>query len=613
MDTYLVSRMSPGTVDAFIEQVETSGSSFLGPQYTTKVVAVVNAKPVSTVVTIARNKYNPADELFAEGDGLFYVFSGYTVDDVTDGRRVSDYFGKKPTLERPILRSPGGIYSYVTIRRSDGQVCAGHSTPTLEPVYYSESLDGLHIGNNPLLVHAAARSFQAPQVNPMFFFASVSAGVAIDDSTPFLGCYRVPPRKILVNTAGGLATHIVDAPRPTFGNYGIANFQQRKESVAEALIQAGSVLTRLPRGELRVSGGKDSRLVAAYIKHAGIEVVPINQNLPAEVEGQVADMVARHLGAEACIRVPLEDLKSHHDIQRAVRRKVAFAGGLPAVAALQYPTRSEGSAAGIPLIMGHAHLQRGGFIGRIRKTREALATASSRTVSPFLRPAFGEQNLQQVRNFVNESLARDDTVPQAVSFLAYLEYPMNYQFQSLYAYVRNWNVMITPLVDERFALLCEEIAYTRASSRSGEYAGITDLHNESIAMGATQTLAPDLLRFPLAEARYRCDGPHWPDFPLRDPDLIQPMKISSGDLERIFDPRKIKADLRRSLWEHIESTVVAPFAEAACNPVIWRYISEPDSAVPAGEHRTLLNQFLWSVYGLSVILGSDWWEELAAT
>lgn len=611
IDAYLISRMPPAAVDAFVGRVESLGSSFLGPQYKTTVLAVVGADPLNTVVTLGRNQHNPLPELFFEDESLLYVFSGYLVDDVRNGRMLRRYFGRGPRRDdRPILRSPGGIYSYATVRRSDGQICAGQSTPTLEPVYYSESPEWLHVGNNPLLVDVAARDFQRPELNDLFFFAGVPAGVAIDNSTPFVGCYRVPPRRILVSDRSSSATRLQPAPPPSYGRYRTSTYRQRRESVADALIEAGSILERLPPGELRLSGGKDSRLLAAYIKQAGISALPINQNFPEEGEGQVADMVARQLGFTACTRMPIEDFVDRNDIHGSTRRKIAFAGGLPAVAALQYPTRSEASIPGVPLLMGHAHLQRGGFASRIRSVHDAHAVAASRTVSSFLRPAYVERNLRQVRRFVNEIL-RTDTTVQRISFHAYLEYAMNYQFQSLYAYVRNWNPLITPLVDERFVALCEEIALSPASWIPNEFAGITDLHNERIAMGVTQALGPSLLEIPLSNGRYRSDGPHRPGFELRDPDRIEAKPIPPEDLKRVFNTRRMGANTRRALWEHIESTPVSLFAQTACKPEVWRYVSTPHSTAPEGVSVVSLNQFVWSLYGFSIILGSDWWDELA--
>ena len=610
MDAFLVSRLPPAITDAFVAQVEAHGSSFLGPQYKTTVRAVVRG-PIDTVVTIARNLHSPLPEYLFEDEATIYLFSGYLVDEVADPRTLKGWFAYQGRDDRPILRSPGGIYSYVTIRRRDGQLCAGHSTPTLEPVYWTETPDGLHVGNNPLLVHAAGNGMGRPAMDESFYLAAANGGAAIDGSTPFVGCYRVPPRSILVNRPGTLGTVVKSAPRPAHGRYRLATLQQRQDAVSDALVRAGSVLRALPRGELRVSGGKDSRLLAASLAHAGISATPVNQNFPEEVEGQIADRVSRALGWGSCVRVPRERPPQGADIDRLARRKIAFAGGLPAVASLQYTVRSEGAATGVPVIMGHAHLQRGGLDPRIGSLQQAVAVASSRTVSPYLRPAYAERSARIVRGFVNDTLATRGAVVQSISFHAYLQYALNFQLQSLYAYVRNWNPLVTPMVDERFTLLCEDIVATPAARfRSGELAGITDLRNERIAMGVTQALAPSLLEFPLAGGRYRCDGPERENFDLRDPDLVRPGELSPADLKMVFNTRRTRSGVRAHLWERIEGTVVRTWGEVTCRPEIWRYVSEPNTAVPEGENQVLLNQFVWTLYGLSLVLGSDWWSEL---
>lgn len=612
MDVYLVSRLPRARVDAFVEQVQAHGSSFLGRQYTTT-VRMIAGGPIATVVTIARNTHSPLPEYLYEDDSTISVFSGYLVDKVGSARTVRGWFGPAGRDERPVLRSPGGIYSYVTIRRTDGQICAGHSTPTLEPVYWSEAADALHVGNHPLLVHVAGHGFARPDIDQSFYLSAVNAAAAIDNTTPYTGCYRLPPRSLLVNQPGTYGARVVAAPRPAYGRHPVSTLRQRIDAVAESLARAGSVVTTLPQGEIRVSGGKDSRLLAAWLAHAGIAATPVNNNFAVEAEGQIADQVAARLGWESSVRIPREKIPLGDEIHRLTRHKIAYAGGLPAVAALQYTIQSEGTTPGAPLIMGHAHLQRGGLYNRVRSLPEAMVMGTSRTVSRYLRPEYAEKNTRIVRDYVNTTMARPEVTPQSMSFHGYLQFTANYQLQSLYAYVRNFNPLITPLVDERFALLCEDIALSPAPRlRKGEYTGIADLRDDRIGMGVTHKLTPSLLEFPLFGDRYRCDGPHWAGFAQRDPETVQGGTVSPEDMKMVFNTRRTRPHVRAQLWEQIEGTAVRTWAETTCRPEIYRYLSEPGSDVPEGVHQVSLNQFLWSVYGLSQILGTDWWSELTA-
>lgn len=610
MDAYLVSRLPRSETDEFVAQIEARASSFLGPQYETT-VRIIAAGPTSTVIATARNSHSPLPEYTLEDESTIFLFSGYLVDEVTHPRILRSWFASLDRDERPLRRSPGGLYSYVTVRRRDGQLCAGHSTPTLEPVYYAETSSGLHVGNNPLLVHVASIGMDRPRMNESFYLAAAGGGAAIDGSTPFIGCYRVPPRSILVNQPGQFGTTLREAPRPTYGRYRLSSFQQRQDAMSESLIQAGSVLESLPAGEIRISGGKDSRLLAAFLSHAKISATPVNNNYPGEVEGQIADKVARVLGWESCLRIPRQKPPQGPEIDHYARRKIAFAGGLPAVAALQYTVPSEGTVPGPPLIMGHAHLQRGGLISRSRSHEEAIVAASTRTVSPYLRPEYAERSARVMREFVNETLTTKGVVPQSMTFHAYLQFTLNFQLQSLYAYVRNWNPLITPLVDERFALLCEDIVASRTPRyRRNRSSGIVDLRSERLAIGVTQALAPSLLEFPLAGGRYRCDGPKWANYDLRDPELVKPQPLSREDVSMVFNTRRTSPAVRAELWERIEGTVVQQWGELTCRPEVWRYVSNPNTPVPQDEDQVSLNQFLWSVYGFSLILASDWWSEL---
>lgn len=608
MDVFLISRLPTAKAGDFIRELSDAGGHYLGPEYAVTVREVVETGEWTTVVSYGRNRNHPLPEMLFIDGNLIGVFSGYVVDSMEEGTKWRHYFGPETNQDlRPVTRSPGGIYSYATVRRRDGQVSAGHSTPTLEPLYYSQGDEGFHLGNHPLLVHAASIGFDSPRISEMFFFRAVGAGVAIDDHTPFVGTMRLAPGEVLASRERRL--HFFKAPEPSFGRYRLGSTKQRIDAVAGALVEAGAILERLPRAEFRLSGGKDSRLIAALIKARGIRVDPVNQNFPGEVEGQVADRVAAILGDE-CSRIPIEDYVDR-DLARATTRKIAFAGGLPAVASIQYPNRSEGRVPGTPMIMGHAHLQRGGFANtQIRRETEAVSAAKSRTVSGLLKPGFAEHNDMIVNSWIDEQLSGGRMSAQVISFTAYLQYTLNYLFQSLYAYVRNWNLLITPMVDERFALLCQQIALQPASFWPASSNGITDLRGERVAMGVIEAIAPELLDVPLAEDRFRADRPGRSGYEARDPSLITRGDIPDEDLKRIFNTRRLSSQLRGEIWEQVEGGLVARLAEEAVRPEVWEFVSDPRSEPPADLSRVLLSQFAMSVLGYSIIQDTDWWNRM---
>lgn len=606
MDVFLISRLPTAKVGDFIRDLRESAGPHLGPEYELTVRSVVEAGNWATVVSYGRNRNHPLPEMLFYDRDLIYVFSGYVVDTLASDTNWRHFFGPEAsTDERPVTRSPGGIYSYATVRRSDGQVSAGHSTPTLEPLYYSQGDGGFHIGNHPLIVHSASRDFEPPLISEMFFLRAVGAGVAIDDHTPFVGTKRLSPGEFVASRDRRL--HIIAASEPSFGSYRVRSTKQRIDAVTEALLQAGSILERLPRGEFRLSGGKDSRILAALIKARRIPVDPVNQNFPQEVEGQVADRVAATLGMR-CDRTPIEDYVDR-DLVRATTRKIVFAGGLPAAASTQYPNRSEGRVPGTPLVMGHAHLQRGGFANnQVRLETEAVAVAKARTVSGLLLPGFAEHNDLIVNAWIDDQLRGGDMSAQVISFTAYLQYTLNYLFQSLYAYVRNWNLLVTPMVDERFALLCKQIAIEPAGFLPGSKNGITDLRGERVAMGVVEALAPELLEFPLAEDRYRADRPGRPGYESRNPALLARGHIPEEDLRRIFNTRRLSGRLRGEIWEQVEGGRVARLAEEAVRPEVWNFVSNPKSEPPAEMSRVSLSLFAMSVLGYSIIQDTDWWR-----
>jgi len=610
MDLYLISRMPKVESDAFADEVVRRTSAVVGAHYSATVREVIRTGAVDTVITTLRNNHSSVPETYLRNRGMTYIFSGYTVDELTEAN-VGRYFRRGDDDERPVLRSPGGIYSYVSVRHADGQLFAGHSLPTLEPVFYAQRQPSVHVGNHPLLVHMASMRFDGPTIDEHFYLSAVAAGAALDNTTPFLGTYRVPPRAGLLGHRNVAAVEVVPVPRPRAGTHRVDTYRNRRSAMGQSLMEATSILRRLPEGELRTSGGKDSRLLASALRAGGYDVVPVNQNFPQEVEGQIADRVARELGHDGCVRRAIGSSLSRENILQATRRKIAYSAGLPAIATMQYPTRTEGETPGTPVIMGHAHLQRGGLNLRIRTLDHAYSAAESRTVSGMLLAPYQQANRNRAQQLVNRTIRRTSFAVQAVSFHAYLDAPANYQLQSLYTYTRNWNHLVTPLLDERFTLLCEDIADARRARKEGENHGITDLFFESLAMGVTEDLAPELLTFPLAGARYKCDGEQWSGHELRDPDSVTSEPISSEALRGVFNTRRLGSALRAELWEQIEGTAVADMMRSTCRPEVVRYVSEPTTPEPDGHGSSALAQFVWGMFGLAIILGTDWWTELA--
>jgi hypothetical protein len=94
---------------------------------------------------------------------------------------------------------------------------------------------------------------------------------------------------------------------------------------------------------------------------------------------------------------------------------------------------------------------------------------------------------------------------------------------------------------------------------------------------------------------------------------VKPEPISPEDVKMVFNTRRTRPHVRAHLWERIAGSVVEQWGERTCRPEVWRYVSQPDTAVPEGENQALLNQFVWRLYGLSLILGTDWWDELTVS
>jgi hypothetical protein len=166
---------------------------------------------------------------------------------------------------------------------------------------------------------------------------------------------------------GAKAGHLIGA-----GNGGA-------RAVAEALIAAVAPLRAAGRPvELSLTGGKDSRLVAAALVAAGVPVVARTHGFADHPDVVVAAEIARRLGIEHIVRTPAAP-GQHTDVLGRIRSAVLVADGM--LSAFENVGRADPTRSPVITAGGHGgELLRGGYAetaggGSAAGLRAALAPA----------------------------------------------------------------------------------------------------------------------------------------------------------------------------------------------------------------------------------------------
>jgi hypothetical protein len=240
----------------------------------------------------------PFPEPLIAAGGRVLGYCGYLGDQADEGR----------LLEMGVLDGRvddlGGCFS--VFRAGPHGFAAATSIARACPVYYAAA-GGLRLaGSRALLVHLTARAAQtgitapAPAYDLAALQAMIRHGYFTSEETPFEGVSAVPNAATLTARVAEpmrVARRPLPEPAPPPGGRRAA--RRQAEPLAEALTQAVRPFTRHDRPvRLALSGGRDSRLIAAALHAAGVPFFGATHGMPEHADVVLARRVARTLGVE---------------------------------------------------------------------------------------------------------------------------------------------------------------------------------------------------------------------------------------------------------------------------------------------------------------------------
>jgi hypothetical protein len=457
--------------------------------------------------------------------------------------------------------------------------------PGLRSIAWAEAPELFVAGTRPSLVHRIARGFQALDLDRRYVLDSL-AGWSLGERTPYAGTSLLPVDGLLRLRSGtaALQQHPTPAYKPRSGRWGGnpgAAYQRALRAAVEPL--------REPSGfELRLSGGKDSRLVAAALWAAGLEPRDtVCHGVEGEWETPAAARVAEALGWRLQCVVPEF---APHGIHETVQRQLSAADGLFATEPLQvaYPLRLSVDPGWPGLLMGHIELQRGGWAEKLRISRHALLIKLRNYLAPYRTCAVPDvigPVLAGARAFIEQLPSMSD---------AERLYWVNYRYR-----VSRWLVPhyllharellpVYPLLDEKVVRVLAETP-------------LALLVSEKLAFDATAALAPSLRALPLFKERYRFEQTR-PSlrrlFGYRARTPLQP-----GPTTHLKRELVMPGEIRPTLCEHIRSGKLKDELREVTLPAVWAMIEDPTRAraQASGAKPKPLASYLWTCYQASVL------------
>ena len=433
--------------------------------------------------------------------------SGYTPEGTPPGRGVSGY-----TAMWPALGSAGATRSYAgTIwasGESGGAVSARTGITRVDPVFLTRAGRATVLSDRA--TWAAAVTGRLGDADALLYAGLLGPGYPLGAVTPFTGVRALGPATSC-HVADGT---VIESERAALTEPGLSG-PDAAARVAEALVKAVTPLREASAPvELSLTGGKDSRLIAAALARAGVPVRARTYGFPDHPDVTVAAQVARELGLEHEVAEPRTTEAAGSggaaagptvqevDVLGRLRATVLVADGM--LSAFENVGRPDpdGSASAIS-IGGHGgELLRGGYAKIIPGSAARRSVASAELLRrltmrrvPLLRARWRTAYLASLAPWAAAVAAH----PQpALDDFYLVNRAGRWSAAARQAYAIR-SVMAQPFFDDQVV-------------RAARTAPLAERLDDRLVRAVTATLCPALLDIPLAGDRWK-SGPALPSAP----------------------------------------------------------------------------------------------------
>ncbi|GIH65700.1 asparagine synthase-related protein [Microbispora siamensis] len=290
----------------------------------------------------------------------------------------------------------GGCFS--VFRAGEGELTAATGMTGACPVFHAETPDVHVVGNRALLVHLVARAVMTGTARPAVAWnlpalqSMVRMGYFLSDETPFDGVRALPPTTEIGIVRGLAATGETPPPeaRPRPGS--ARGMRAQADELAAALLASVRPLAAVTEPvRLSLTGGRDSRLLAALLHHAGIPFTTATSGREGTADVVLARRVAAALGvehravepkrsADAAHLVVAHPRVRAHNVVRVCEGMLSAYENVPEAAGFDPRPRMSGHG-GEVLRAGFLHNQEDLGVAAMRRRIEGLFTRNADLLS----------------------------------------------------------------------------------------------------------------------------------------------------------------------------------------------------------------------------------------
>jgi hypothetical protein len=423
-----------------------------------------------------------------------------------------------PGREQPAIRSHAG-----TIGADESGLDARTGLTRVDPVYLTEVPGAVVVSDRASWAAAVAGRLGEP--DPVMVAAFLSLGYPVGAATPFRGVRALGAQQRVTVTGGRLVLTGTRDERTKTGSY---------DQVAAALVDAVRPLGEpsVPV-ELSLTGGKDSRLIAAALTAAKVPFVARTHGFASHPDVIVAAMIASRLGVEHVVTQPRapaseqapEQAFDEADVLARLRSAVLVSDGM--LSAFENVGRPDPQATAEPV-------QTGGHGGELLRGGYAPAAWSNRSPARAWSEARGAELF---RRMVTRRLGLLRPVPASAylaslaPFAATLPRGPLRTLDDFYLVNRagRWSAAARQAYLIRETLI--QPFFSDPVVRAARAVPLPDRITDRLHRGVLAALCPELLDLPLAGSEWK-SGPRTP--PVRAADATDPARGGAPDWRRAY-------------------------------------------------------------------------------
>lgn len=520
--------------------------------------------------------------------------SGYRAGDV-------DAIWPRPEDERNLvgfrerLGDAGGVFSVFYFNDTLEAVVAVTNITRMEPVYWAETADRVVVGNRALLVHLAATERETPEYDESAFASFLAAGFYTDESVPFKGVRILPPDSAISVIRGRAAIAAIGSAAD--GAVDPELTDDALDEVAELFADAMTPMRETSQPiQLGLTGGKDSRLLAAALKAAG---APFKTFIVDYGEANAADVcasidVAARLGVEHEVRTHSAqpaDASAPFEVDplRRARETLFVADGM--LSGYENVPKLKWYAKLLVLGGNGGELLRGGYAKTMKaEDRDEAAARLFDTFgrfASFLRPELAEAQQSAIFDWVDQQPAGLTANELLDRF--YLHYRCGRWSAAARAGMSACKIVHQPFFD---ALLARRLQQLPVAPRL----------DERLIYGLLRRLAPEAADLPFANAHWQFFSQEQVEKEKRDFPLFfqKPAAASRSRINRDWRTRyatQLRDEFRRQIFESAGSAALFEIVDRQRLAGLFddAHLAEPVNKL-----------FVFSLYTLSVLLSSEW-------